>query len=273
MAQIEDLLDWLLARSSGGVALAFSGGVDSTLLLELLCRARHKRDFLLLAMTMRSLFQKSEEFDAAKRAAERAGVRFEAFECDPLAIPEVKRNAPDRCYHCKREIFRQFRAAADAAGIALLVDGTNADDLAEYRPGLRALRELGVHSPLAELGIGKREVRRLAAELNLECASRPSAPCLATRFEYGTLLDAGLVDRVAAGEALIRELLPGAEPMRLRVHGRLARIELPVRALSEAAALREKLVSGLKELGFDYVTVDLEGFRSGSMDLNLSKEG
>lgn len=272
MSDIRKLENFLLERIGSGAALAFSGGVDSSVLLEVLRRIRLKREFRLVAMTMHSLFQRTEELEQARNAAAGAGVELRIFECDPLRIPGVAGNPPDRCYHCKRHFFQQFRQAADASGIPLLLDGTNADDLREYRPGLRALRELGVVSPLAETAMTKAGIRAMAAELGLKCATVPAAPCLATRFEYGTHLSRELIDRVAAGEEAIRRVLPAAETFRLRVHGATARIEVPTEFLAAAVARRIELCEELHRLGFDFVALDLDGFRSGSMDVNISRE-
>ena len=139
------------------------------------------------------------------------------FACDPLAIPEVKYNPPDRCYWCKKYIFSEITEYAVSAGLHTVMDGTNADDLNVYRPGKRALRELHVVSPLAELGIAKAKVRALAAEIGLPCASKSAAPCMATRFEYGTTLTETAIRMVVEGEELIRNILPHAENIRLRV--------------------------------------------------------
>ena len=266
MEQYRLLNEFLRARTDGGIALAFSGGVDSLLLLEVLRRLRLERRFPLAAMTIHSPFHRDEETAAAAEAAAQAGIEWLRIDCDILADPAVRENPPDRCYRCKRRIFSAILAAAAERGLGTVLDGTNSDDLKVWRPGVRALRELGILSPLAELGISKPEVRSLAAGLGLKAADKPPAPCLATRFVYGTTLTGEALRRVAAGETLIRKVLPEARDLRLRIHGDLARIELAPELLGLATERRETIVSGLKELGFVYVTLDLEGFRSGSMD-------
>ena len=155
----------------------------------------------------------------------------------------------------------RFAEIAREQGLATVMDGTNADDLREPRPGLRALRELGVRSPLAELGIDKATVRTMAAALGLPCADAPSAPCLATRFPYGTRLTESALCAVAEGEALIRRHLPPTATLRLRVHGDLARIEVAPETLPTLLAAREELLAGLTPLGFRHVTLDLAGYR------------
>lgn len=266
MSGCRRLKEFLRSRAEGGIALAFSGGADSQLLLEVLRLLRREEPFPLAAMTIHSPFHREEETAAAGEAATQAGVEWVKIDCDLAAEPEIRENPPDRCYRCKRRIFSAILSAAAARGLGTVVDGTNADDLKVWRPGVRALRELGVLSPLAELGISKPEVRAMAAELGLPAASKPAAPCLATRFVYGTTLTGEALRRVAEGEALIRKVIPEARDLRLRVHGDLARIELAPELLELAAARKTGLVSGLKKIGFVYITLDLEGFRSGSMD-------
>lgn len=158
---------------------------------------------------------------------------------------------------------------AEKEGLACLIDGTNADDLTVYRPGRKALQELGVISPLAELGINKSQIRRLSAQMGLPTASKPAAPCLATRFEYNTKLDSSQILRVAEGGKIIKEMFPAVVNVRLRVQGNLARIELPKENITQAAVQAEELVKKLKAKGFEFVTLDLEGFRSGCFDKGM----
>lgn len=264
--QLEKLKSFLAARTSGGVALAFSGGVDSSFLLHILSEMRREADFPLFVLTARSVFQPASEIADAARHAAAAGVTIEYFNFDPLADPEIRRNPPDRCYICKKRIFSGLKAFADAHGAATLLDGTNADDLSTYRPGILALRELAVVSPLAELNIGKAKIRELAAALGLPFAAKPSSPCLATRFEYGTLLVLERLCAVARGEALIRRFLPEDADLRLRSYGDLAGIEVEPRHMPALIEHGAEIVSGLRAFGFRRATLDLAGFRSGSMD-------
>ena len=189
-------------------------------------------------------------------------------------MPEILSNPPDRCYYCKKFLFEKLAELANQLGRGIVMDGTNADDLNEFRPGLRALRELSVCSPLAESGITKAQVRQMAAEMGLETASRPSAPCLATRLPYGTKISKGLLQKIEAGEAFLKDL--GFPVLRLRVHpaadGGVARIEVPADRLEDLLMCRETIIPYLKELGFAQVTLDLEGFRSGSYDEILKRK-
>ncbi|MBO4647291.1 MAG: ATP-dependent sacrificial sulfur transferase LarE [Lentisphaeria bacterium] len=275
MTLIEELKAFLRRAAEHGGALAFSGGVDSSFLLALLKEIHDETPFPLTALTMRTVFQAEEELSEVRRIAAETGVELQVFSCDPLSLPEVRDNPPDRCYWCKRHIFTEFLKFCRTNGLGVLFDGTNADDLKVYRPGLRALRELGVVSPLAELGFTKAEIRRLARERGLACASKPSQPCLATRFEYGTHLRPELLESVRRGEALIRGLLPAGTDVRLRVHLQsvpLARIEVSPDAMAVVFRHREELASALQELGFQFITLDLEGFRSGCYDQKKEKE-
>lgn len=266
MSKYEQLKHDLRERSEGGIALAFSGGVDSSLLLAVLKELHDEAPFPLLALTLHSIFQRPEELEEVRKAAGKAGIELKLFGCDPLSIPEVKYNPPDRCFWCKRYLFSEIRDFAAARGIGTVIDGTNADDRKCYRPGLAALEELGILSPLAELGITKAEVRRIAAELHLECAEKPSVPCMATRFEYGSLLTEDLIRKAIDGEDLVRKLVPSVHDVRLRIHAGIARIEVSGKDIAATAARHREIAEGLKQLGFHFVTLDLEGFRSGSMD-------
>ena len=273
MSRLTDLREFLRERASGGLALAFSGGVDSTLLLAVLGRLRDEEPFPLVALTMRTPFLRPSEMSHVREVASGLGVELCEFSCDPLTLPQVRVNAPDRCYWCKLHIFRTFVEEVRRRGVGTLLDGTNADDHRTYRPGLAALAELGVVSPLAAIGVSKAEVRQMAAEMGLSCSTQPSTPCLATRFDYGTELTAELVGRTMAGEEVVRRLVPPTENVRLRVHGALARIEVGVASMPTMVEHRQELAAQLRELGFDYVTLGLEGFRSGSMDLHVAQLG
>ena len=262
------LLNYLSEHTAGGVALAFSGGVDSTLLLHALLRLQKQAPFPLLAYYFRTPLHTEEETQAALRTAQEAGAELVEMRFDPLRLPLLRFNPQDRCYHCKGHIFSQMQKDAQARGLHTIMDGTNADDHRQYRPGLRALRELGVLSPLADAGLTKAEVRALAAEWGLACSTKPSAPCLATRFDYGAELTEEAVRRVEAGEQLLHCLFPG-QPLRLRVHGNLARLEVPAALMPQAVAAAPELVRELRAVGYRHITLDLQGFRSGSMDEQL----
>ena len=264
------LRESLIRHAAGGVALAFSGGVDSTLLLHALLRLRAEGLVPdLLAYYFQSKLQPAADAAEVAQIASAMEAPLEVISIDPLAdLPNLRSNPVDRCYHCKRLLFSKLIERARARGLHCIMDGTNADDLKVYRPGLQALRELGVVSPLAEAGMSKADVRLLAAEWGLSCAAKPSSPCLATRFEYGSELTEEGLRRVEHGEDTLRRLFPDAA-LRLRVHGDLARVELPKSELNRAVDLADSISSALHALGFTYITLDLEGMRSGSMDAAL----
>ena len=242
---------------TGGV-VAFSGGVDSSLVLraalDTLPRER------VLAVTLAAPYTPDVEVRAAEDLAQRLGARHETV---PVAFPEFLRdNPPDRCYRCKRLLFGLLLDKAARTGLVHLLDGTNADDLGAYRPGLRAVRELGVASPLAEAGLTKALVRALAREHGLPNWDAPAGACLLTRLPHGTRVEEAVLRRIEAGETILREAgFPGA---RLRSHGELARIEVAPRSIAAlvAAAGERNLAAALKDLGYRHVTVDLAGYRT-----------
>ena len=271
-SRITELKNFLRERSHQGIALAFSGGVDSSFLLSVLCELRQEKPFLLKAVMMQTVFLDGSELTDALDFTQECGAELQVFHFDPLTLPAIKNNPPDRCYHCKHRIFSEFLDYARKNGYGVLMDGTNADDLGVYRPGRRALRELGVVSPLAELGFTKAEIRKLCAVRGLKCAVRPSRPCLATRFEYGTELTPELVERTGEGEKLLRNILPENTDIRLRVQKNIARIEVPPAVMEPLLRERVKIIDGLKQLGFEFITLDLEGFRSGCYDKTEEKK-
>ncbi|PLX43062.1 MAG: TIGR00268 family protein [Deltaproteobacteria bacterium] len=257
----EAKLDRMLADSGGGV-LAFSGGVDSSYLLSRAVKALGER---LIAVTAVTPFLPDGEEDSALRTAIALDARHEIVRPDVLSSQRVVKNPSDRCYHCKREIFTTIKAVAVEAGLSTIFDGTNASDASERRPGLAALDELGVVSPLAECGITKDEVRALAHAAGLPNWADPPQTCLATRFPYGTPLTKEGLRRIGRAEAALHSL--GLGNLRLRSHGDIGRLELPLENLSEAVgALREDIVEIAHSAGFKYITLDIEGYRFGSMD-------
>ena len=248
----------------GRVLVAYSGGVDSTYLLNF-CLKNLGPDAVLAVVVEHPLLKDGEAAEAV-HLARRMGVRVHTLDLDPSHIEEVAGNTPLRCYHCKKYIFSHLLDHARENGIPWLLDGTNADDDSGYRPGLKALEELGVRSPLSEAGLTKQMIRDLSRSCQLETWNKPSAPCLATRFPYDHPITDRELEKVKEGEVILRR--EGLEDLRLRVHGDIARVEVPDRMIGHLAenGRRQRLVAALKTLGYRYVTLDLEGLRSGSMD-------
>ena len=247
-----------------GICLALSGGCDSVLLLAILAEMRAEQPFPLLAVHARTPFQTLEEWERCRRLATRFQVELESVSPDILSLPEVRNNASDRCYHCKKMLFTAIRDLAAERGTGVLFDGTNSDDCKVYRPGRQALAELGVISPLALAQMTKTQVRQLAAEYVPEVADLPAASCLATRFPYGTCLTVEQLRRLESAETLLRPFMTGN--FRVRIHHDLVRIEAEEQDLSAALDARETILEKLKTLDFRYITLDLEPFRSGSFD-------
>lgn len=245
----------------GSAVIAYSGGVDSTLLAFTAHAVLGSR---CLAVTAVSDVHPTSEIDEARATARTLGLRIHEAETYELTDPRFQANPVDRCYYCKSEMFALMSAIASARGIAWVLDGTNADDVSERRPGRRAAAEYGVVSPLLEVGLHKHEIRKLSEQLGLPNWDKPSGACLATRFPYGTPISEELLERVGAAEAGARAL--GLRQVRVRTHGDVARIEVDPEEMERAFALREQLSAAVRSAGFTYVTQDLEGYRSGSFD-------
>lgn len=252
--------------SYGRVAVAFSAGVDSTFLLKVAHDLLGERALAVTASSalfMRRDLVEGEEFCRAE------GIRQIIVETDELAVEGFRENPPDRCYICKRDLFSRMIAAARREGVETVAEGSNLDDLGDYRPGLRAIAELGVASPLREAGLTKADIRALSRELGLRTWDKPSCACLASRFAYGEEITAERLERVEAAEEFLREM--GFSQVRVRVHGNIARIEAePVRLpeLTEPETAR-RINERLRSLGFMYVAVDLGGYYQGSMNRAL----
>lgn len=246
------------------VCLAFSGGVDSSMLLKALVDGAARTGKKVYAVTFDTRLHPSCDLKIAQQVAEELGGLHKVISVDELEQEEIRCNPVNRCYLCKRHLFLGLKEFAKERGIRHILDGTNEDDMHMYRPGIQALKELGIISPLAELHITKAEVKALAAEYGISVASRPSTPCMATRLPYNTEIDYKILDRIAAGEAYLRELIPGN--VRLRLHGEIVRIEVDPEQIPVLVDQQEQVTAYLKSLDFRYITVDLEGFRSGSMD-------
>jgi len=248
----------------GKVLVAFSGGVDSAFLLQYCLDTLGRQ--AVTAVTIDHPLLAPGEAEEALRMASEMDARILSVYLDPLSLPEVSGNETTRCYHCKFLLFSRLRELADQQDIPWLLDGTNAGDSERMRPGMKALEMLGVRSPLREAGLTKADVRAAAREAGLAVWDKPSSPCLATRFPYGEAITREDLIRVGKGEAVLRRC--GFTDFRLRVHGDVARIEVPVKQAEVFFHSEKKnsIISDLKKLGYRFVTLDLEGFRSGSMD-------
>lgn len=264
--KLYDIIEDLLKEK---VVLAFSGGVDSALLLKIASSLK-KDENDVVAMFFKAPSSAEEDLVNAKSLAEEMGVKLFIKDVDIFVDDHIVNNSKDRCYHCKSHLFKQAIKLKEDLGYGYVIDGTNTDDHKVYRPGLMALRDLGVVSPLNMAGFSKDMVRALADELNISVAKRPSAPCLLTRFPYGTKITPAKLDRLEKAEAFIRDL--GFIKFRVRDHSNIARIELTPEDFMAFIEKRDQVIKEFKNLGFSYVTLDLEGFRSGSMDEGLSEE-
>lgn len=248
--------------------VAYSGGVDSTLLLK--AAVDTLGPDRVEAVTARSPLRPQVETDRAVRIADQLGVRHTLIDSDELTLAEVAGNHPDRCYHCKRGTFARCVELAAVKGLAAVCDGSNLDDQECYRPGHRAIDELGVRSPLVEARLTKNDIRQISRDLGLETWDLPSYSCLATRFPYHTQLSTEALKQVEVCEDWLRA--QGFSGFRLRHHGEIARLEFAQAQWEKALAapMRQQLIQFLKQAGFAYVCLDLEGFRSGSMDIHLT---
>lgn len=268
LAQKEQkLLDLIREWTKVDTMLAFSGGVDSSLLLALFCQAAKKQNTLVYGVTMQTILQPIDEIEVSKKVAEELGAKHLILQIDEMKDAGISENPVNRCYLCKKHLFTKLCEEGEAHGIHQIFDGTNEDDLHVYRPGRKALKELGIISPLAQIGITKQEVRSLAEKYGISVSKRPSMPCLATRFPYGTHLDKKEMDKVEQGEVFLREL--SCYNVRVRAHGDIARIEVDVDDFPKIMEQRSIILEKLKNLGYTYVTLDLSGFQSGSMDKKL----
>ena len=245
----------------GSAAVAFSGGVDSTFLLKVCHDVLGDK---CVAITVRSfMFSKREIVDASS-FCEMEGIRQLNVDTDESFINAFSDNPPNRCYICKRALFELMIRAAKTEGISVLCEGSNVDDLGDYRPGLKAISELGIKSPLRDCGLVKSEIRALSSELGLATANKPSFACLASRFPYGQKITAKSLNLVERAEDFLRD--SGFGQARVRIHGDMARIEVDPNAFTMAVEMCSRIVEAFKSFGFSYVALDLQGYRTGSMN-------
>jgi uncharacterized protein len=251
-----------IIRGFSRVIVAYSGGVDSTLLLKV-CVDVLGRENVLALIGISPTYPKTE-IEEAKKLADLIGASFKTIDTLEMDDLDFVKNTRDRCYYCKSHLFRSARELAGREGYAQVLEGSNLDDEKDFRPGRRAIAELKVRSPLLEAGLSKKEIRSLSKMLELPTHEKPSYACLSSRIPYGTAISTELLNRIELSEQFLKGL--GLTQVRVRCHNDIARIEVEPREFPEVMNHKEQIIQELKQFGFNYVTLDLQGFRTGSMN-------
>ncbi|MDD4179835.1 MAG: ATP-dependent sacrificial sulfur transferase LarE [Candidatus Margulisbacteria bacterium] len=249
-------------RGMKRVLVAFSGGVDSTFVLHESAKALGRDS--VLAVIAESPTYPVEEIKEAIEIADKLGVKCRQIKTEEFSDENFVSNSKERCYYCKKELFTKLKMMAKEAGIEHVLDGSNADDLNDFRPGTRAKQEFGIISPLQAAGLTKADIRELSKTAGLPTWDKPSMACLASRIPYGQRIDEGILGMVGAGEKYLRSL--GLKQLRVRHHNNIARIEVEKEAVGQVMGMMEAIVKKFEDLGYIYVTLDLKGYRTGSLN-------
>ncbi|WP_167954669.1 ATP-dependent sacrificial sulfur transferase LarE [Anaerosporobacter faecicola] len=268
--KVRNLENYMESLATKDSMIAFSGGVDSSLLLKVACEQSKKYNTNVYAVTIHTKLHPMKELAISQKIASEVGAIHKVLHVDELQEAGIETNPVDRCYRCKKYMFTKVLHLAEELGVSILLEGTNADDTKEYRPGIQAIKELGISSPLLLHDFSKQEVRMLAKEYGISSAEKPSTPCLATRFPYDTLLSYKEMNYVEQIEEYIRSL--GFYNVRARIHEKLVRIEVDEPDIMKLVEKRTIIQNYIKQFGYLYIAVDLEGFRSGSQDILIKEK-
>ncbi len=266
MSDLANLKSIISPYTTNTIAVAFSGGVDSSVLLAVLALMQTEFDFKVIAFIVDSSFSSRSELAEAKYFAENLHLEYEVLYYDQLSDKKLQNNPLERCYICKKQMLELMLQRAKELNITTIFDGTNGDDLTAHRPGLLALQELNINSPLAMAKLSKRQIRALATQLKLPVAQKPALSCLATRFDYGVKLNQENLIKVDQAEGVLRSIFGASTNLRLRYHDNFARIELDKKLFDSAINQKDAILKELKKFNFKHICLDLAGFCSGSMD-------